>query len=93
MTKRGRRLGPNHVGSRLEGTEDPDPKDLARGLDARGARHREGPEGDAADEDAPIHHSMTWSTRSRINGGMVRPSAFAAGRFMRVLPSALFSVE
>jgi hypothetical protein len=42
-------------------TEDPDPIDLARGLGADGARHREGPEGEAADEGAPVHHSMTWT--------------------------------
>ena len=74
-------LGPDHVGGHPK-TEDPDPVDLARGLGGGGAGHREGPEGEAAEEGAPVHHSMTWSARSRIDGGMVRPSALAVLRLI-----------
>ena len=32
-------------------------------------------EGDRADEGAPVHHSMIWSARTRMDCGIVRPSA------------------
>src|SRR5713226_2209944 len=74
--------GPDHVGGRATTGEDPDPIDLARGLGAGGARRREGREGEAADEGAPVHHSITWSARSSSDGGIVRPIAFAARIFI-----------
>jgi hypothetical protein len=48
-------LGPDHVGGRRSETEYTDSVDLAPGLGAGDLRRREGPEGEAADERAPIH--------------------------------------
>src|SRR6185436_19768151 len=50
-------LGPDQVGGHRQ-TEDADPSDLSCRLGRGGARHREGPEGEAADEGAPVHHGM-----------------------------------
>src|SRR2546426_2586044 len=53
------RFGPDHVGGYPRETENSDARDLARGLRPGDARHREGTEGEAADESAPVHHSVT----------------------------------
>jgi len=39
-------------------------------------------EGDRADEGAPVHHSMIWSARTRMDCGIVRPSALAVFTLM-----------
>ena len=39
-------------------------------------------EGDRADEGAPVHHSMIWSARTRMDCGIVRPRAFAVWRLI-----------
>jgi hypothetical protein len=57
--------GADHIGGRGNRTQDADPVDLARGLGARDVRHREGAEGEAADEGAPVHQSITSSQRRR----------------------------
>src|SRR5712692_5937790 len=56
-------LRPDHVGGRLN-TEEPDPVDLARRLGAGNAGHHERTEGEAADEEAPVHRSITSSVHS-----------------------------
>ena len=82
-----RGCGPDHVGGRPT-AEDPDPIDLARGLGGGGAGPREGREGEAADEGAPVHqgdraaHWISSSARTSSAGGMVSPSAFAVLRLM-----------
>ena len=79
--------GPDHVGGR-PAAEDPDPIDLARGLGGGGAGPREGREGEAAEEGAPVHegdgaaHWISSSARTSNADGMVSPSAFAVLRLM-----------
>src|SRR5262245_62965074 len=54
-------LRPDHVGDHSTGTEDPDPVALARRLTGREAGHAEDPDGQAANEGAPVHQSITTS--------------------------------
>src|SRR5713101_8260701 len=69
-------LRPHHVGRRCGEAEDSDPIDLARRLGLGVSRPREGAEGgEAADEDAPVHHWIISSARSSSDGGIVSPSA------------------
>src|SRR3989441_10287139 len=39
-------------------------------------------EGDRADEGAPVHNSMIWSARTRMDCGIVRPRAVAVFRLI-----------
>src|SRR5215510_2701112 len=66
-------LRPDHGGDRSPGTEDPDPIGLTCGLSRRDAGHAEYPEGEAAEEGAPIHQSITTSVCSWSNAGIHRP--------------------
>ena len=80
QTRGGPGLGPDQVGCRATTAEDPDPIDLARGLGGGDARHREGPEGEAADEGPPIHQWITSSDRGSSD-------ADGVGRNTLALPS------
>src|SRR5439155_6568312 len=46
---------------------------LCLGVERR--RHR--PNSEPAEEGAPVHHSITWSARSRMDCGIISPRAFA----------------
>jgi hypothetical protein len=60
--------------------KDADARDLRlRLLTGRGSGH-EKQHGEPDDDDAAAFHSMTSSTRAMIDGGTVKPSAFAAFR-------------
>jgi hypothetical protein len=53
-------LGPDQVGGHPK-TQDPDPIDISRGLGGDRAGHREDRESEAAEEGAPVRHSITSS--------------------------------
>jgi hypothetical protein len=65
-------LGPNHLGGLRNCSQDTDPVDPAPGLGAGDAGRHEGPDGEAFDESAPVHQTITSSVRSR-NDGFRRP--------------------
>jgi hypothetical protein len=57
-------LGPNHVGGRSS-PEHSDSVDLARRLGAGNAGHRKQAKGEAAEEGAPVHQSITHPAPSQ----------------------------
>ena len=56
--------------------------DLGRLLSFGGERHGQGPQREPLPERAPLHHWMISSARTRIDCGIVSPSAFAVFRLM-----------
>src|SRR5215468_9925134 len=63
-----------------EHADAPHPATLLRASRQRPCRRA----AEERDEPAPLNHSITSSARSRIDGGMARPSAVAVLRFTTI---------